>query len=139
MSLNTQQKITPDSTKKVCIVSRAEIPPFVIKRNEKIDSSGELRIFHGHEALGNILPPPSDFSIAWASLGEGEEIPPHTHDTITILIVYKGSGRLLVEDKREFFEGDCIVIPPYCEAGFVGGSPGGCHGISIEVGKGKKA
>ena len=109
-----------------------------MKRGGKIDSSSELRIFHANEALGNILQPPSDFSIAWASLGEGEEIPPHTHDTITILIVYKGSGRLLVEDRREFFEGDCIVIPPYCEAGFVGG-PGGCHGISIEVGKGKKA
>ena len=137
--MNTQQKIIPDPTKKVCIVSRSEIPPFVMKRDGKIDSSGELRIFHANEALGNILQPPSDFSIAWASLGEGEEIPPHTHDTTTILIVYKGSGRLLVEDRREFFEGDCIVIPPYCEAGFVGGSPGGCHGVSIEVGKGKKA
>lgn len=135
--MNIQEKIIPDPTKKVCIVPRHEIPPFVIKREVKIDLPGELRIFHANEALGNSLPPPSDFSIAWASLGEGEEIPPHTHDTTTILIVYKGSGRLLVEDKREFFEGDCIVIPPYCEAGFAGG-PGGCHGISIEVGKGKE-
>jgi quercetin dioxygenase-like cupin family protein len=136
MTMNAQQKIIPDPTKKVCIVSRHEIPPLEIKRDGKIDPSGELRIFHANETLGSILQPPSDFSMAWASLGEGEEIPPHTHDTTTILIVYKGSGRLLVEDKREFFEGDCIVIPPYCEAGFVGGV-GGCHGISIEVGKGK--
>ena len=135
MTMNVQQKIISDPTKKVCIVSRHEIPLFVNERNGKTDSSSELRIFHAHEALGSILQPSSDFSIAWASLGEGEEIPPHTHDTTTILIVYKGSGRLLVEDKREFFEGDCIVIPPYCEAGFVGG-PSGCHGISIEVGKG---
>ena len=133
--MNTQEKIIPDPTKKVCIVSRHEIPPLVIKRDGKIDSSGELRIFHANEVLGKILQPSSDFSIAWASLGEGEEIPPHTHDITTILIIYKGSGRLLVEDKREFFEGDCIVIPPYCEAGFVGGSPVGCQGISIEVGK----
>lgn len=134
--MNSHEKIIPDPTKKVCIVSRKEIPDLVVKRNGKINPSSELRIFHANEVLGNILQPPSDFSIAWASLGEGEEVPPHTHDTITILIVYKGSGRLLVEDKREFFEGDCIVIPPYCEAGFVGGA-GGCHGISIEVGKGK--
>jgi len=137
MTMDIPQKIIPDPTKKVCIVPRHEIPPLVIEREEQRDSTSELRIFHGHEALGNILQPSSDFSIAWASLGEGEEVPPHTHDTTTILIVYKGSGRLLVEDKREFFEGDCIVIPPYCEAGFVGG-PGGCYGISIEVGKGKK-
>lgn len=136
--MNNKQKIIPDLTQKVCIVSRHEIPPLVMERDGKIDSSSELRIFHAHEALGNILQPPSDFSIAWASLGEGEEIPPHTHDTRTILIVYQGSGRLLVEDGREFFAGDCIVIPPYCEAGFVGGF-GGCHGISIEVGKGKEA
>jgi hypothetical protein len=137
--MNTQQKIIPDPTKKVCIVSRNEIPPLVMKRDVQVDSLSELRIFHAHEALGNVLQPPSDFSIAWASLGEGEEIPIHTHDTTTILIVYKGSGRLLVEDKREFFEGDCIVIPPYCAAGFVGGSPAGCHGISIELGKGEEA
>lgn len=134
MTAHVHQKIMPDPAKKVCIVSRTEIPPFEIKRNGKTDLSGELRIFHANEALENILPPPSDFSIAWANLGEGEEIPPHTHDTTTILLVFKGSGRLLVEDKREFFEGDCIVIPPYCEAGFVGG-PGGCSGVTIEVGK----
>lgn len=139
MAMNTQQKITPDPTKKVCIVSRKEIPPLVMKKEGKVDSINELRIFHAHEALEKILQPASDFSIAWASLGEGEEVPVHTHDTTTILIVYKGSGRLLVEDKREFFEGDCIVIPPYCAAGFVGGGPDGCYGISIEVGKGKAA
>ena len=127
MSQNAQAKIIPDPTKKVCIVGRKEIPPLAIPY-------GDLRIFNSSEGLGNVLPHPSDFSIAWASLGEGEKVPPHTHDITTILIVYKGSGRLLVEDGREFVEGDCIVIPPFCEAGFVAG-PGGCHGISIEVGK----
>lgn len=136
MTMNLQEKIIPDPTKKVCIVSRHEIPPLVI---QKRDPSNELRIFHANETLESILPPASDFSIAWASLGEGEEVSPHAHDTTTILIVYKGSGRLLVEDGRGFAEGDCIVIPPYCEGGFVCESPGGCHGISIEVGKGKEA
>jgi len=135
MSAHAHEKIIPDPTKKVCIVSRQEIPIFGMKSDGTIDPARELRIFHANETLKNILPPTSDFSIAWANLGEGEKVPPHTHDTTTILIVYKGSGRLLVEDGREFFEGDCIVIPPYCEAGFIAG-PDGCHGISIEVGKG---
>jgi quercetin dioxygenase-like cupin family protein len=127
MTANAQQKIIPDPTKKVCIVARNEIPPLAIPY-------GDLRIFNANKDLGDVLPPTSDFSIAWASLSEGEKVPPHTHDITTILIVFKGSGRLLVEDGREFSEGDCIVIPPYCEAGFVAG-PDGCHGISIEVGK----
>lgn len=127
MTTNAQQKIIPDPAIKVCIVGRNEIPPLALPY-------GDLRIFNANEEMGSILPPSSDFSVAWASLDEGEKIPPHTHDTTTIVIVYKGSGRLLVEDGREFVEGDCIVIPPFCEAGFVAG-PGGCHGISIEVGK----
>ncbi len=132
-----RKKIIPDLTKKVSIVSRKDIPVHLIERNGKVDDSGELRIFHSNEILQNILQSPSVFSLAWASLKAGEVIPAHTHDTLTILIVYQGSGRLLPEDKREFFAGDCIVIPPYCESGVVGGSPNGCHAISIEVGKDK--
>jgi len=64
MTMSIQQKIIPDPTKKVCIVSRNEILPLAIKRDGKIDPSGELRIFHANEALENILQPSSDFSIA---------------------------------------------------------------------------
>jgi hypothetical protein len=127
MTTNAAQKIVPDPTIKLCIVSREKIPPLAIPY-------GDLRLFTSNKELESVVPPSSDFSMAWASLGEGEKIPPHTHDTTTIIIIYKGSGRLLVEDGREFVEGDCIVIPPFCEAGFVAG-PGGCYGISIEVGK----
>ena len=129
------KKIISDPTKRVSIVSRKDIPIHLIERNGKPDPSGELRIFHANEILQNILQPPSEFSLAWASLREGEVIKAHTHDTLTILIVYQGSGRLLLEDKQEFFAGDCIVIPPYCESGFMGGKPDGFHAISIEVGK----
>lgn len=127
--------IIPDPMKKVSIVSRKDIPVHVIERNGKVDDSGELRIFHSNEILQNILQSPSLFSLAWANLKPGEVIPAHTHDTLTILIVYQGSGNLLPENQREFFAGDCIVIPPYCESGLIGGKPEGFHAISIEVGK----
>jgi len=132
-----EKEAIPNHMKKVSIVSRKDIPVHLIKRNGKVDQSGELRIFHSHEVLQHILQPSSVFSLAWATLRAGEVIPAHTHDTLNILIVYQGSGRLLLEDTREFFAGDCIVIPPYCEAGFMGEQPDGFHAISIEVGKDK--
>lgn len=127
------KKIKPDPTKKVSIVSRKDIPPLVIERNGEPYDTG-LRIFHENKTLQSLLQPSSKFSLAWASLKPGDSVPPHTHDTVTILIVYQGSGRLLPEDQQEFFAGDCIVIPPYCESGLIGG-PGGLYAISIEVGK----
>jgi len=133
--MNDSKKIIPDPTKRVSIVSRKDIPVHLIERNGKIDNSGELRIFHANTILRNILHPSSEFSLAWASLKEGEVIKEHTHDTLTIMIVYQGSGRVLPEDKQEFVAGDCIVIPPYCESGFIGGKTDGFHAISIEVGK----
>jgi quercetin dioxygenase-like cupin family protein len=131
------KKPIPDPMKKVSIVSRKDIPVHLIERNGNLDDSGELRIFHSNAILQNTLQPSSEFSLAWATLKAGEIIPAHTHDTLTILIVYQGSGQLLLEDKREFSAGDCIVIPPYCESGFIGGTPDGFHAISIEVGKDK--
>jgi len=128
------KKIIPDPTKKVSIVSRKDIPALVVERDGKPVDLG-LRLFHSNKILQNLLQPPSEFSLAWASLKPGEIIPAHTHDLLTLLIVYQGSGRLLPDDTQEFFAGDCIVIPPYCESGVVGGEPDGCHAISIEVGK----
>ena len=128
------KKVIPDPTKKVSIVSRQDIPALVVERDGKQVDLG-LRIFHSNEILQNLLQDSSEFSLAWACLKPGQVIPPHTHDILTLLIVYQGSGHLLTEGEQEFLAGDCIVIPPYCESGVVGGEPDGCHAISIEVGK----
>ncbi|WP_405946475.1 cupin domain-containing protein [Streptomyces prunicolor] len=80
---------------------------------------GEQRDFRRNDLLANFLPETGRLSVAWVRLADGEQLDVHQHPIKSMIIVCKGSVRLLGDREQELTEGDTVAVPPGARHGFV--------------------
>ncbi len=120
----------------ITIIARDDIPAITsIEQDGKKHELGEIRDFQWHEALKNFMPPTSELSISWACLQKDEVLPTHVHPTQSMMVFYKGSGKMLGQKSQTVAAGQVVAVPAGCEHGFIGGL-GGLHAFSIQFGPG---
>lgn len=120
----------------VFVLNRDAIPAIhSVEQDDKQHDIGELRDFRWQAQLEQFMPPATDLSISWVALQHEQVLEPHTHPIQSMMIFYRGSGRMLGQKPQAVGEGDIVVVPSGCEHGFVGG-PQGLYALSIQFGNG---
>lgn len=137
MTNNTLQKETVNpAIAEVQVISRNDIPAIhSITQNGEVHNLGELRDFKWHDALKDFLSTKS-LSLSWVHLKAGESLLPHEHPETSMLILFKGSGRLTGQKNLPLEEGDVVIVPPYCSHGFEGAGEFGVYGLSVQFEEG---
>jgi quercetin dioxygenase-like cupin family protein len=95
----------------------------------KIRDLGAVKNFRNHPYLKHHLP--SDVSISWTHLDEGQRLEPHTHPVPSMVIIASGQGRSIGDSEVGFCGGDVVYIPEHNSHGFVGGE-GGFWALSVQ-------
>ncbi|MGX9890449.1 cupin domain-containing protein [Streptomyces sp. NPDC002276] len=80
---------------------------------------GEQRDFRRNDLLADFLPETGRLSVAWVRLADGEQLDVHQHPIKSMILVCKGSVRLLGDREQELTEGDTVAVPPGARHGFV--------------------
>lgn len=115
------------------IVKRKEIPGLTSVEIEKGKHSlGLVKDFTKHPTLKDFISDATNLSISWVHLEKGEVLQLHRHPIRSMVIVCKGSGELLGSCEDKVDEGDIALIPPNTMHGFIGGSPRGFWGLSLQ-------
>lgn len=119
--------------KMMYVVNRTSMPQI---NDIEIDGTrhklGILKDFRKHPIIKQYLPDMARVSLAWVHLAKDEELSPHRHDTVSMIIIAKGKLKSSVEENVELEEGDIAVIPPHILHGFIGSSDGGIWAISLQ-------
>ncbi|WP_218027302.1 cupin domain-containing protein [Nocardia vaccinii] len=85
----------------------------------KAHNLGEQRDFRRNDLLANFLPETGRLSVAWVRLADGEQLDVHQHPIKSMILVCKGSARLLGDREQELSEGDTVAVRPGGRHGFV--------------------
>lgn len=117
----------------VLIIPRAEVPAiYEVEENGKTHELGEHRDFSRLPALRQFIPETARLAISWAFLRPGQVLDPHLHPIRSMIVICRGSGRLLGDKTATLAEGDVVAVGPGRLHGFVGGEPDGLHVLSIQ-------
>ncbi|MFF5973409.1 cupin domain-containing protein [Streptomyces sp. NPDC012769] len=93
---------------------------------------GQQRDFRRNDQLAAFLPETGRLSLAWVRLADGEQLDVHQHPTKSMILVCKGSVRLLGDQERELAEGDTVAVPPGARHGFVTRPGEVFEGLSVQ-------
>ncbi|MEU6999807.1 cupin domain-containing protein [Nonomuraea sp. NPDC046570] len=93
---------------------------------------GEHRDFRRHDALARFLPEHGRFSLAWVRLRNGERLDVHEHPTKSMILVCRGSARLIGDLRMPLTEGDTVCVPPGAQHGFETEPGEEFHGLSVQ-------
>ncbi|MFD8414783.1 cupin domain-containing protein [Streptomyces sp. NPDC059650] len=93
---------------------------------------GEQRDFRRNDLLAGFVPEAGRLSLAWVRLADGEQLDVHQHPTKSMILVCKGSVRLLGDQEEELAEGDTVVVPPGARHGFVTRPGEEFQGLSVQ-------
>ncbi|GAA3508278.1 quercetin dioxygenase-like cupin family protein [Streptosporangium album] len=131
----TDQTITiePPSLTPVVTVARADIRAIPsVEVGGETHWLGEHRDFRRHDALARFLPEHGRFSLAWVRLCDGERLDVHQHPTKSMILVCKGSVRLVGDLEESLGEGDVVCVPPGARHGFHTGPGEDFQGLSVQ-------
>ncbi|WP_218004408.1 cupin domain-containing protein [Microtetraspora niveoalba] len=124
---------TAEAVTTVTTVARAQIRPITsVVVDGRVHRLGQQRDFRRHPALSAFLPEAGRPSFAWVRLRDGEELAVHTHPTSSMILVCRGSVRLLGDNERALAEGDVVCVPPGCRHGFRTEPGQEFHGLSVQ-------
>ncbi|WP_433225753.1 cupin domain-containing protein [Microtetraspora malaysiensis] len=114
-------------------VARAQIRPITsVVVDGEAHRLGQQRDFRRHPVLSAFLPDSGRPSLAWVRLRDGEELAVHSHPTSLMIIVCRGSARLLGERERPLSEGDVVCVPTGSAHGFRAEPGQEFHGLSVQ-------
>jgi quercetin dioxygenase-like cupin family protein len=117
----------------VFVIRRADVPAiYEVEENGTKHDLGEHRDFSRHPTLRQFIPNPARLAISWAFLEPGQTLEPHLHPIRSMIVVCRGSGRLLGDKTSALEEGDIVAVGPGRLHGFVGGEPHGLQVLSIQ-------
>ncbi|MFF3666464.1 cupin domain-containing protein [Microtetraspora malaysiensis] len=124
---------TADAVTSVTTVARAQIRPITsVVVDGEVHRLGQQRDFRRHPVLSAFLPDSGRPSFAWVRLRDGEELSVHSHPTSSMILVCRGSVRLLGERERPLSEGDVVCVPPGSAHGFRTEPGQEFHGLSVQ-------
>lgn len=89
--------------------------------------------FRKDSKLNQFLPDNCRLSIAWVYLNKDEQLDVHEHPIETLIIICKGSGKMIGDLEKEINEGDVITISRGAKHGFIGSGPNGYWALSIQL------
>ncbi|WP_084965725.1 cupin domain-containing protein [Thermoactinospora rubra] len=122
-----------DTVVTVVTVSRADIRAIAsVEVGGETHWLGEHRDFRRHEALARFLPEHGRFSLAWVRLRDGERLDIHEHPTKSMIIVCRGSVRLIGDRDERLGEGDVVCVEPGAKHGFETLPGEEFHGLSVQ-------
>ncbi|MFG2640361.1 cupin domain-containing protein [Streptomyces sp. NPDC048370] len=98
----------------------------------EVHQLGEHRDFRRHDELADFLPEQGRLSLAWVRLRDGERLDIHEHPTKSVIIVCKGSVRLIGDREGMLAEGDTVCVPPGSLHGFETAPGEEFHGLSVQ-------
>jgi quercetin dioxygenase-like cupin family protein len=117
----------------VALLRRAELPEL---RSVVIDGKehnlGVHKDFRRSEALARFIPDNARVAMAWVHLEPGEELDVHDHPIESMIVVCRGTGRMVGDLEADLAEGDVIAIPRGKKHGFVGTGTEGYWALSIQ-------
>ncbi|MFI6604517.1 cupin domain-containing protein [Nonomuraea sp. NPDC050536] len=117
----------------VVTVTRADIRAIAtVEEGGETHWLGEHRDFRRHDALARFLPEHGRFSLAWVRLRDGERLDIHEHPTKSMILVCRGSVRLIGDQDEQLGEGDVVCVPPGAKHGFETVSGQEFHGLSVQ-------
>jgi quercetin dioxygenase-like cupin family protein len=117
----------------VQIIRRADVPAiYEVEENGTKHVLGEHRDFSRHPALRAFIPEKARLSMSWAFLTPGQVLDPHLHPIRSMIVICRGSGKLLGDKTCTLEEGDIVAVGPGCLHGFVGGERDGLQVLSIQ-------
>lgn len=93
---------------------------------------GEHRDLRRHGILARFLPEQGRVSLAWVRLRDGERLDVHEHPTKSMILVCKGSVRLIGDREEPLGEGDAVCVPAGARHGFETGPGEEFHGLSVQ-------
>jgi len=80
----------------------------------------------------NFLPKDNRVSIAWVRLEAGEQLDEHIHPVDSMILICEGGARTLGGIQEIMNEGDILLVPQGQPHGFIGLSPNGFWGLSLQ-------
>jgi quercetin dioxygenase-like cupin family protein len=117
----------------VLIVKRDEIPAiYEIEEGGKKHILGVHRDFRRHPVLSQFIPEDARLAMSWALLEPGQVLTPHVHPIVSMIVVTRGSGRLLGQLSATLEEGDAVLVGTGCLHGFEGRGPEGMQVLSFQ-------
>ncbi|GGU93908.1 hypothetical protein GCM10010211_71060 [Streptomyces albospinus] len=117
----------------VITVARSDIRAITrVEVDGAVHHLGEHRDFRRNEALAGFLPEQGRPSLAWVRLRDGETLAAHQHPTKSMILVCKGSVRLIGDIHQDLVEGDVVCVPPGCRHGFETRAGEEFHGLSVQ-------
>jgi mannose-6-phosphate isomerase-like protein (cupin superfamily) len=111
-------------------VRRGDIPLSVAPE----DSGFEARPFLAHRILGSMMPP-SGVAMTWTEAGAGGGVDLRKHATQSLLIVLRGSARLVGRSSTQLNQGDVVMLPSHHEYGLTDVGPGGVQALHVSFGR----
>ncbi|WP_433181834.1 cupin domain-containing protein [Actinoallomurus sp. CA-150999] len=131
--MTTSPTAAPGALTTVTTVTREEIRPITsVTVDGTTHRLGQQRDFRRHPALSAFLPETGRPSFAWVRLRDGEELAVHQHPTSSMILVCRGTVRLLGDTERSLAEGDVVCVPPGCLHGFRTDPGEEFHGLSVQ-------
>ncbi len=123
--------------------SQEPLEPFTVARSDiraitSVDVAGERHLlgeqrdFRRHEALARFLPEYGRYSLAWVRLHDGERLDVHEHPAASMILVCRGSVRLIGDQEQLLREGDTVCVPAGSRHGFETGPGEVFHGLSVQ-------
>ncbi|MFE6912243.1 cupin domain-containing protein [Streptomyces erythrochromogenes] len=117
----------------VITVMRSDIRAITtVEVDGEVHDLGEHRDFRRNEALASFIPEQGRTSLAWVRLRDGETLAPHQHPTKSMILVCKGSVRLVGDVQQDLAEGDIVCVPPGRLHGFATSAGEEFHGLSVQ-------
>lgn len=124
---------TDVGTLSALVVPRARIDAITsVRVGDRDHALGQQRDFRRHRRLADFLPEHGRFSLAWVRLRDGERLEVHEHPTKSMILVCRGSVRLLGAQERELVEGDTVCVDPGVAHGFATRPGEEFHGLSVQ-------
>ncbi|MGC0420039.1 cupin domain-containing protein [Embleya sp. AB8] len=132
--MNDQPNQTaPRSPTHVTTVGREQIRAVsTVEAGGETHHLGEQRDFRRNEDLAGFVPQQGRLSLAWVRLHDGERLDLHEHPTKSMILVCKGSVRLIGDREETLHEGDTVCVPVGSRHGFETVAGQDFHGLSVQ-------
>lgn len=119
--------------KSVRRVSREDLPSVHSVVVDDVEHNlGVLKELTKSPEIARFMPSDCRVSIAWVRLDPGEVLEVHTHPVDSMILVCQGNGRSIGDLEGTMGEGDAVLVPAGRPHGFVGASPEGFWGLSLQ-------
>jgi hypothetical protein len=115
------------------LVKRSELPTVrEVHHGDMHYYLGVLKEFIKDDRMRDFLPKDLPVSLAWVRLEKDEVLEAHTHPVHSMILVCEGTARSFGELECALEEGDAVLVRSGHAHGFVGGSPSGFWGLSLQ-------